>query len=93
MSSEQWAALQRGDESYVGSPSYFRFEAAVKNLFDFKHAIPTRANVEALERLLTEHGRARVPLVPVLVTVTNNSRGGQPVRLENLQAVRASGSR
>ncbi len=147
MSSEQWAALQRGDESYAGSPSYFRFEAAVKNLFDFKHLIPThqgraaekilfsvvggpgkvvpsntlfdttRANVEAsgatgvdllypagrqpsvphpfkgnldveaLERLLSEHGRAKVPLV--LVTVTNNSGGGQPVSLENLRAVRA----
>ncbi|MER2562093.1 MAG: tryptophanase [Myxococcaceae bacterium] len=147
MSAEQWAALQRGDESYAGSPSYFRFEAAVKNLFDFKHVIPThqgraaekilfsvvggrgkvvpsntlfdttRANVEAsgatgvdllypagrqpsvphpfkgnldveaLERLIGEHGRDKVPLV--LVTVTNNSGGGQPVSLENLRAVRA----
>lgn len=147
MSAEQWAALQRGDESYAGSPSYFRFEAAVKNLFDFKHVIPThqgraaekilfsvvggrgkvvpsntlfdttRANVEAsgatgvdllypagrqpsvphpfkgnldveaLERLIAEHGREKVPLV--LVTVTNNSGGGQPVSLENLRAVRA----
>ncbi|MBL8940356.1 MAG: tryptophanase [Archangium sp.] len=147
MSAEQWAALQRGDESYAGSPSYFRFEAAVKNLFDFKHVIPThqgraaekilfsvvggrgkvvpsntlfdttRANVEAsgatgvdllypagrqpsvphpfkgnldveaLERLISEHGRDQVPLV--LVTVTNNSGGGQPVSLENLRAVRA----
>ncbi|MBM4781166.1 MAG: tryptophanase [Archangiaceae bacterium] len=147
MSAEQWAALQRGDESYAGSPSFFRFEAAVKNLFDFKHVIPThqgraaekilfsvvggrgkvvpsntlfdttRANVEAsgatgvdllypagrqpsvphpfkgnldveaLERLIGEHGRDQVPLV--LVTVTNNSGGGQPVSLENLRAVRA----
>ncbi|MBL8924372.1 MAG: tryptophanase [Myxococcaceae bacterium] len=147
MSAEQWAAIQRGDESYAGSPSYFRFEAAVKHLFDFKHVIPThqgraaekilfsavggkgkvvpantlfdttRANVEAsgaagvdllypagrqpsvphpfkgnldtdaLDRLITEHGREQVPLV--LVTVTNNSGGGQPVSLENLRAVRA----
>lgn len=147
MSAEQWAAIQRGDESYAGSPSYFRFEAAVKRLFDFKHVIPThqgraaekilfsvvggrgkvvpsntlfdttRANVEAsgatgvdlltevgrqpsvpapfkgnvdlgaLERVLSEHGKAKVPLV--LVTVTNNSGGGQPVSLENLRGVRA----
>jgi len=146
MSAEQWAAIQRGDESYAGSPSYFRFEAAVKSLFDFKHVIPThqgraaekilfsvvggkgkvvpsntlfdttRANVEAsgaqgvdllypagrqpsvrhpfkgnldveaLDRLIKEKGRDQVPLV--LVTVTNNSGGGQPVSLANLRAVR-----
>ncbi len=146
MSAEQWAALQRGDESYAGSPSYFRFESAVRNLFNFKHVIPThqgraaekilfsvvggptkvvpsntlfdttRANVEAtgatgvdllypegkkpsvphpfkgnldvaaLERVISEHGAKAVPLV--LVTVTNNSGGGQPVSLENLRAVR-----
>ncbi len=147
MSAEQWAAIQRGDESYAGSPSFFRFEAAVKHLFDFKHVIPThqgraaekilfsvvggrgkvvpsntlfdttRANVEAsgatgvdlltevgrqpsvaapfkgnvdlgaLERVIAEHGAKNVPLV--LVTVTNNSGGGQPVSLENLRGVRA----
>src|SRR6185436_9897474 len=41
MSSEQWAGIQRGDESYAGSPSWFRFEAAVRELFDFRHIIPT----------------------------------------------------
>jgi tryptophanase len=145
MSANQWAGIMRGDESYAGSPSFFRFEAAVKELTGFKHVIPThqgraaerilfaetctagdvvpnnthfdttRANVEhegatALDVVIPE-GRepatlhpfkgnvdvlaleeaidaaARVPLV--MVTVTNNSGGGQPVSLENLHAVRA----
>ena len=41
MSAEQWAAVMRGDESYAGSPSYDRFEAAVQKLMPFKHIIPT----------------------------------------------------
>ena len=41
MSRDQWAAIQHGDESYAGSPSWFRFLAAVQELFPFKHVIPT----------------------------------------------------
>ena len=41
MSARQWAAIQQGDESYAGSPSFRRFEAAVRNLMPFRHIIPT----------------------------------------------------
>jgi len=146
MSSEQWAAIMRGDESYAGSPSFDRFEAAVKNLMPFKHIIPTHqgraaeailfailggkgknipsnthfdttgGNIEAsgalafdlniddrrnsqslhpfkgnmdlekLESFLIEHGNS-VPCV--MLTITNNAGGGQPVSLENIRAVAA----
>jgi tryptophanase len=147
MSRDQWAAIQHGDESYAGSPSWFVFLDAVRKLFPFEHVIPThqgraaekilftavggpgkvvpnnthfdttRANVEftgaeavdlvvpeghdpaavhpfkgnmdidALDRLISDRGAGNVPLV--MVTITNNSGGGQPVSLENLRAVRA----
>ena len=143
MSARQWAAVMAGDESYAGSPSFYRFEAAVKSLMPFKHVIPThqgraaeailcaliggtervipsnthfdttRGNIEAsgaeaLDLLIAE-GRdptSRYPFkgnidlgrlgallderaaqVPaVMLTVTNNAGGGQPVRLANIHA-------
>jgi tryptophanase len=51
MSADQWAGIQRGDESYAGSPSWFRFLEAVQELFPFRHVIPTHQG-RAAEKIL-----------------------------------------
>jgi len=51
MSRDQWAAIQHGDESYAGSPSWFLFLGAVQELFPFTHVIPTHQG-RAAEKIL-----------------------------------------
>ncbi|HVL54057.1 MAG TPA: tryptophanase [Vitreimonas sp.] len=51
MSRDQWAAIQRGDESYAGSPSWYAFLESVQALFPFRHVIPTHQG-RAAEKIL-----------------------------------------
>jgi tryptophanase len=51
MSRDQWAAIQHGDESYAGSPSWFAFLESVQQLFPFRHVIPTHQG-RAAEKIL-----------------------------------------
>ncbi|MCU1462009.1 MAG: tryptophanase [Acidimicrobiales bacterium] len=58
MSRDQWAGIQRGDESYAGSPSWFRFRESVHALFPFRHVIPTHQGRAAEKILFTVIGGA-----------------------------------
>jgi tryptophanase len=146
MSSSQWAGIMHGDESYAGSPSFFRFEETIQRITGMPLVIPThqgraaekilfsilggkgkyfvsntlfdttRANIEfsgaegidllcdegkhpgipapfkgnmnvdALKQFISKTGRANIPLC--ILTVTNNSGGGQPVSMQNIREVK-----
>ena len=51
MSSEQWSGIMRGDESYAGAKSFYRFEKAVQKITGDKFIIPTHQG-RAAEKIL-----------------------------------------
>ena len=146
MSSNQWAAMMLGDESYAGASSFFHLKESINRITGFEYVIPThqgraaenvlfshlvkegsvvpgnshfdttkghiesrkataldctideakdtqleipfKGNVDPkkLEKALAEH-HENVPFI--IVTITNNTAGGQPVSMQNLREVRA----
>ena len=62
-------------------------DCVVKEALDPKVRVPFKGNmdVEKLERLILEHGKEKVKLI--VMTITNNSAGGQPVSMQNMRDV------
>ena len=59
MSSDQWAALNRGDEAYAGSTNFYELEAAVRKYYGYKHLVPThqgRGAEHILSQILIKPG-------------------------------------
>ena len=59
MSSRQWAGMMRGDESYAGADSFYRFEEAVQKITRLKHVIPTHQGRRGRTHSLHRDGERR----------------------------------
>ena len=146
MSTEQWAAMMVGDESYAGCKSFYKMEASAQDVFGMPHVQPThqgraadyimaqyyakpgkyaignmhfdtfhgnaeligaipvdcvidagldaasapepfKGNIDLakMQKILDEHGKDSVSVI--IITVTCNNNGGQPVSMANIRAV------
>lgn len=59
MSDRQWGALMMGDEAYAGARSFFRMEEAVREIYGFRHMVPThqgRGAEHLISRILVRPG-------------------------------------
>ena len=59
MSSNQWAGIMMGDESYAGSNSFFRFEDSVRSITNMEYIIPTHQGRASEKILFTVLGGKR----------------------------------
>ncbi|HHU09844.1 MAG TPA: tyrosine phenol-lyase [Intrasporangiaceae bacterium] len=59
MSDHQWAAMMLGDEAYAGSRNFYEMEATIREVYGYRHVVPThqgRGAEHLLSRSLIKPG-------------------------------------